>query len=189
MVICRSGTVTRALALVTAFVAASAVTAGGDARVVQPPTRAEVLAAAETILARARYATFITLDSSGHPQARIVDPFPPERDFVIWVATNARSRKVAQVEADPRVTLTYFDADGQGYVTLIGTARIVRDAAEKARRFKDEWEAFYEDRHRGDDYLLIRVVPARLEIVSEALGMRNDPETWRPVLLDLKAAP
>ncbi len=189
MVIGRSRTLTRALALAAALVVASALTASGGVRVVQPPTRAEVLAAAETVVARARYATFITLDASGHPQARIVDPFPPERDFVIWIATNARSRKVAQVEAEPRVTLTYFDAEGQGYVTLIGTAQVVRDAAEKARRWKDEWEAFYEDRHRGDDYLLIRVVPSRLEIVSEALGMRNDPETWRPVLLDLKPAP
>jgi general stress protein 26 len=186
MVIGRSRTVTRAIAVVTALLAVGTRAAEPDGRSVQPPTRAEILAAAETVIARARYATFITLDRSGHPQARIVDPFPPERDLAIWIATNARSRKVAQVEAEPRVTLTYFDVDGQGYVTLLGAAQIVRDAAEKARRWKDEWEAFYDDRNRGDDYLLIRVVPARLEIVSEALGMRNDPETWRPVLLDLK---
>lgn len=185
----RSRNVTRVLAVVTALLAVGTLAADGDRRFVQSPTRAEILAAAETIIARARYATFITLDGSGHPQARIVDPFPPERDLAIWIGTNARSRKVAQVEADARVTLSYFDAEGQGYVTLPGTAQVVRDAAEKARRWKDEWEAFYEDRNRGDDYLLIRVVPARLEIVSEALGMRNDPETWRPVLLDLGRTP
>ncbi len=56
----------------------------------------------------------------------------------------------------------------------------------KARRWKDEWVAFYKDRNRSDDYVLIRVVPTRLEIVAEALGMKPDPATWRPVILDLK---
>jgi general stress protein 26 len=136
-------------------------------------------------MADARYATFITLDDTGHPQARMVDPFEPEEDFTIWVATNARSRKVAQVEADPRVTLTWFDKDGESYVTLLGSAQTVRDPRERERRWKDEWETFYEDRHRGDDYLLIRVRPIRLEIVSERHGMTNDPVTWRPVVVDL----
>jgi general stress protein 26 len=71
-------------------------------------------------------------------------------------------------------------------VTVIGNATLVRDAAEKAKRWKDEWAAFYKDRNKGDDYVLIRITPTRLEVVSEALGMRNDPETWRPVVLELK---
>jgi general stress protein 26 len=151
------------------------------------PSRDDALAAARTVMADARYATFITLDGTGHPQARIVDPFEPEDDLTIWIATNARSRKVGQVEADPRVTLTWFDEDGQSYVTVLGVARAVRDPAEKAKRWKPEWEEFYQDRNKGDDYLLIRVTPQRLEVVSERLGMTNDPVTWRPVVVDLTA--
>lgn len=136
-------------------------------------------------MAAARYATLITLDNTGHPQSRIVDPFAPEEDLTVWVATNARSRKVAQIEADGRVTMTWFDAAGQGYVTILGTARAVGDPAEKARWWKPEWEKFYSDRNKGDDYLLIRVTPRRLEVVSEKLGMLNDPATWRPIVVDL----
>lgn len=170
-----------------AILAMTASTAGAFEahRRAQAPSRAEILAAAEAVMHGARYATFITLDEAGHPQARIVDPFAPEKDMAVWVATNARSRKVAQVEANPRATLIYFDAARESYVSLLGTAEIVRDPAERAARWKEEWAEFYDDRHRGDDYLLIKVTPARLEIVSEALGMRNDPETWRPVTLDL----
>lgn len=40
---------------------------------------------------------------------------------------------------------------------------------------------------RGDDYLLIRVTPRRLEVVSERHRMTNDPVTWRPVVVDLAA--
>jgi len=151
-----------------------------------PPTREQIVSAARTIIGNARYATFVTLDADGHPQARIVDPFEPEGDLAIWVATNARSRKVGQVAASSKATLLYFDPAGQNYVTVIGNATLVRDAAEKATRWKEEWAAFYKDRNKGDDYVLIRITPTRLEVVSEALGMRNDPETWRPVVLELK---
>jgi len=160
-----------------------------DAQVSPPPTREAIVQAARTVMTAARYATFVSLDSTGQPQARIVDPFAPEGDLTIWVATNARSRKVGQVGADPRVTLTYFDRAGERYVTVIGTARPVTDAQEKARHWKQEWAGFYKDTFRGDDYLLLRVTPSRIEIVAPALGMVNDAATWRPVILDLARLP
>lgn len=172
--------------LLLCLAALTAPSAAGQARPSPASTREQVVSAARTIIGKARYATFVTLDASGHPQARIVDPFEPEGDLAIWVATNPRSRKVGQVAASSKATLLYFDAASQSYVTVIGNATLVRDAAEKAKRWKEEWAAFYKDRNKGDDYVLIRVTPTRLEVVSEALGMRNDPETWRPVVLELK---
>jgi general stress protein 26 len=151
-----------------------------------PARRTAIVTAARTIVEKARYATLVTLDDAGQPQARIVDPFAPADDLTIWVATNALSRKVGQIAANPRVTLLYFDSAGSNYVTIIGAARLVRDPKEKAARWKEEWAAFYTDRHRGDDYVLIRVEPFRLEVSSPSLGMANDPMTWRPVILDLK---
>lgn len=150
-----------------------------------PPSRDAVLAAARTVIAQARYATLSTLDAAGQPHARVVDPFPPDDDFSVWIGTNAATRKLAHVAANPRVTLLYFDPPRQHYVTLAGTAAIVRDPAEKLRRFKPEWQPFYKNGAAGDDYVLIKVTPARLEMVAESLGMTNDPATWRPVTLDL----
>jgi general stress protein 26 len=151
-----------------------------------PDRRAAVVAAARTIIDTARYATLITLDGSGHPQARVVDPLAPDADLTIWIGTNPQSRKVGQIARDRRVTLLYFDRAGESYVTVIGSATAVGDPREKARRWKDEWTGFYKDGNRGDDFLLIRVEPSRLEVSSAALGMANDPTTWRPVILDLR---
>lgn len=144
-----------------------------------------VLAAAREVMDSARYATLVTLGPSGHPQARIVDPFPPEPDFTIYAATNARTRKAAELAADPRITLLYFDRVASSYVTVVGRAELVRDSASRARYWKEEWAAFYQDRNLGEDYLLIRVRPLRLEISSERHGIRNDAVTWRPVLVEL----
>lgn len=151
-----------------------------------PPSRDAILSAARTVIGQARYATLVTLDAGGQPQARIVDPFAPEDDFTIWIGTNAATRKLAQIAANPKATLLYFDQQRQHYVTVIGTAAIVRDLAEKARRFKPEWKAFYKNGSAGDDYVLVKIAVARLEVVAESLGMTNDPNTWRPVFLEMK---
>lgn len=152
-----------------------------------PPTgeeRARIIDAARELMRQAGLAGFITVGDDGHPQARVVDAFPPEADMTIWIATNPVTRKVAQVRRDPRVTLLYTDPGGTGYVTILGTAAVVDDSLEKARHWKEAWSPFYQDKNRGDDYVLIRVTPQRLQIVSYAHGLLNDPKTWRPVALE-----
>jgi general stress protein 26 len=41
--------------------------------------------------------------------------------------------------------LLYFNAAAAEYVTVLGTATLVTDSAEKARHWKEEWAAFYKD--------------------------------------------
>jgi len=138
---------------------------------------------AREIMEAAKYAALITLDDAGHPRARVMDPFPPEDDMSVWLATNPRSRKVEQIRTNDRVTLYYFDEVGLGYVTLMGTARLVDDTEEKARRWKPGWEVFYPD--RDSSYLLIEVRPDRMEVISVKHGLDGDPATWTPPGLEI----
>lgn len=148
-------------------------------------SREHLLAVARRVMTGARFATLVTMDSSGAPQARIMDPFPPDSQMVVWLGTNPRTRKVAQIRAEPRVALTYFDPASFAYVTLLGRAELVDDPAEKDRRFKPEWAALYPDRER--DYLLIRVDPERLELISARDGVSAvDSLTWRPPAVELR---
>lgn len=163
------------LLLLLSIVALPSLTLGQEQKTKQEH-RDRLIAAAREIMAAARYCALITLDSVGRPQARTMDPFPPGEDMVIWFGTNPRSRKVAEIRKNQRVTLYYFDAQGQGYVTISGTARLVDDPNEKARRWKDEWKSFYPDREKG--YLLIAVTPENLEAVSESKGITGHPNTW-----------
>lgn len=140
---------------------------------------------AREIIEAANYVALISLDAEGHPQARVMDPFSPEDDMTVWLATNPRSRKVEQITADNRVTLYYFDAAGLSTVTLMGTARLVDDSAEKTRRWKPGWEAFYPD--RDSSYLLIEVRPVRMEVVSVKYGLMGDPATWTPLGVAVRA--
>lgn len=144
----------------------------------KPLSQTELVAVAREIMATARYCALITFASTGHPSVRAMDPFAPDENMVVWLGTNSRSRKVAEIRRNPRVTLYYFDREGQGYVTISGIARLVHDPNEKARRWKDEWKAFYPD--RAKDYLLIVVTPETLEVISEKSKILGDPKTWTP---------
>jgi general stress protein 26 len=113
-----------------------------------------------------------------------VDPFAPDSSFVVWVATNALTRKVQEIKANPSVVLLWFDAGDPGYVSLSGQATLVSDSASKSQHWKEEWRGMYRDRNKGDDYLLIRIVPKHLEIVSHTEKMVSDTRTWKPVSID-----
>ncbi|HEV2829467.1 MAG TPA: pyridoxamine 5'-phosphate oxidase family protein [Pyrinomonadaceae bacterium] len=144
----------------------------------KPLSRDALIANAREIMSAARYGALITLDSSGLPQARTVDPFAPDEHMQIWIGTNPRSRKVAEIRRNRRVTLYYFDRDSEAYVSISGTARLVNAPKEKAKRWKEEWKDFYPD--RAKDYLLIVVTPEKLELVNVKKGIVGDPVTWKP---------
>ncbi len=143
-----------------------------------PPSRDDVLTAARAIMEEARFCGLVTLDAQGAPRVRTMDPFPPGDDMTVWLGTNRQSRKVAEIQGDGRVALYYAAPDESGYVSLLGRARLVDDESEKAARWKPEWEAFYPD--RAADYLLIEVVPERIEVVDYGRGLVGAPGTWEP---------
>ncbi len=138
----------------------------------------KLMNAAREIMASAGTCALITLDQQGRSRVRVMDPFLPESDFTVWFGTNPKSRKVDQIKKDPRVTLYYFDKSASGYVMIHGIAQIVNDPIEKEKRWKAEWEAFYPN--KPDGYLLIKVSPEWMEVISSAHSIVGDPLTWEP---------
>lgn len=143
-------------------------------------------AAARQIVASVPYPTFITTDANGHPQARTVQPMAPDSSWTVWLATNPRTRKVAEIARQPHVVLHYFDPVTKSYVALAGRARVVRDRATKDAHWNPQWSTFYPD--RDTSVVLIVVKAERLEIVSAKLGVEGDKATWRPPTLRVRPA-
>ncbi len=176
--------------MVSLFLAYFMVTSGiAQNSTYTPPDSARIIQVARQIMTKVRYAALITVDSACYPQARIVDAFAPDSEMVVWVATNPKTRKVVQIRQNPRVTLFYWDPQGVSYVTFIGLATFVTDPTEKQRHWKEDWANFYQDRWRGEDYLLIRIQPVRIEVVSYQFGILNDPIHWRPPAVEFPLPP
>ena len=171
--LCRGG-----YALLAALLTPVSGTLPAQQPVTATPSHDQLITAARKVMESARFCALVTVDEAGLPRARTMDPFLPDANMVVWLATNPRSRKVEQIRGNPHVLLYYSDPEGMGYVTLTGTARLVDDPREKARRWKEEWAGFYPDREH--DELLIEVTPDRLEVFSAAHGIEGNPETWAP---------
>lgn len=129
------------------------------------------LEAARTTMEASRYCFLVTLDEAGHPQARLMEPFPAEADMTVWMATSSTTRKVRQLRRDSRATLAYYDWEREGYVTLIGEARLVSDIEQRRRRWRPEWQDFFPAGPTGPDYVLIQFTPSRIEVMSLALDV------------------
>ncbi|PCE63077.1 pyridoxamine 5'-phosphate oxidase family protein [Sediminicola luteus] len=143
----------------------------------------EAMATALQHIDAAYYCTLVTVDETGMPRARVVEPFVPEGLFTVWMATNPNSRKVDQIKAHPQVTLHYFDRNNLSYVSLMGTAELVNDPKIKATKWKKGWERFYPDE---EDMLLIRFTTETLEMISPTKGYDGNAKNWAPFQLKLR---
>lgn len=144
----------------------------------------KLLKAAREIIAESSNCALITIDEKGNPRVRAMDPFPPADDFEIWFGTNKNSRKVGQIKLDPRVNLYYMENDNSSYVTISGKAELIDDPEIKNKYWKDQWNAFYGE--KKENYLLIKVTPAWLEVSSAKRGLNGDSVTWQPEKINFR---
>ena len=144
--------------------------------------RDSIIAAAREIMGMQTYCALVTVDSSGQPHARTMNPFPPERDMTVWIATNSRSRKAREILNDSRVCLYYADhQQASGYVAIAGKAVLVDDMNEKLKRKRGYWDQAFPD---WQYLVLIKVVPQKIEVINYARGMVNDPVSWSAPAVD-----
>jgi general stress protein 26 len=169
----------RLIKIFSLFILFNAATATSSAQ--QPgkndSTRKKFIAAATKIMVNAHYCTLITMDENGRPVGRILDAFDPDSNLVVWLGTTPRSRKVQQIKQNSDVTLFYFDVTTYTYVSIQGKAQLINDSLEKTRHWKEEWKPFYRD--IKEDYLLIKITPQLLELLSPENEFSGDKLTTR----------
>ena len=144
----------------------------------------KILTTSRKIIEDCYYGSLVTIDQKGQPRARVMEPFAPENDFTIWLATNPKSRKVNQIKNNPNATLHYFDKTQMSYVSLMGKAVLVNDSKIKSQKWKKGWGKFYKNKEEA--YLLIKFVPETIELISFPNGYNGDEDTWQPHQVKLR---
>ncbi len=148
------------------------------------PDRAKIIAAARELMVAQKYCALITVDQTGRPQVRTMNPFPPEEDMTVYMATNTRSRKVAEIRNDSRVCLYYADhSKATGYVALSGRAVLVDDMKEIQKRKRAYWDQSFESGLKN--LVLIKVVPEQLDVINYKQGVTADKVTWRSPSIEM----
>jgi general stress protein 26 len=75
----------------------------------------------------------------------------------IWFFTNASSHKVSEIEKLPKVNVSFSDPDNQRYVSVSGTAKIVRDRAKIDELWRPEFKIWFPKGKEDPEIALLRV--------------------------------
>lgn len=110
-----------------------------------------------------RFAMLTTVDTDGSLRSRPMATQEAEFDGELWFFTGASSPKVDEVGRDHRVNLSYAAPDDNTYVSISGTARLVRDKAKAKELWNPALKAWFPDGLDDPDLALLRVQVEKAE--------------------------
>lgn len=115
-------------------------------------------------------AMLTTIEDDGSLRSRPMGTQELEFDGELWFFTDADSAKVEEVRRDRRVNLSYAQPDKQRYVSLSGTADLVRDPAKMEQLWRAPLKLWFPDGLETPGIALLRVRVSHGEYWSAAGG-------------------
>lgn len=144
--------------------------------------RDTMLVAAHELIQETTYCGLVTIDYNGQPQVRTMNPFPVKVDMVIWFATSRSSRKVGEIKANPKVAVYFADHNtAKGYVNISGKAEVIDDKELLQKMKRDYWNGIP---NWQDIFVLIKIVPEKMEVINYKHGLNNNPQTFKAPSVD-----
>ena len=117
-----------------------------------------------------RVAMLTTLTSDGALRSRPMATVPMQDDGDVWLLTRAGAPKVGEVEEHHRVNLNYASGEDDRYVTLSGTASVVRDPQRVADLWKKRHRKWFPEGKNDPELAALRVQVERAEYWDDAEG-------------------
>lgn len=99
-----------------------------------------------------------TVDESGDLHSRPMSSngdIDPDGD--IWFFTGASSHKVSEIARLPKVNVSFADPDNQHYVSVTGTAQVVRDREKIEELWRPEFKMWFPEGKDDPEIALLRV--------------------------------
>jgi len=99
-----------------------------------------------------------TIDEQGDPHSRPMSSNGDiDLDGDLWFFTNASSHKVSEVEQSPKVNVSFADPENQRYVSVTGTAKLVRDQKKIEELWRPEFKMWFPEGKDDPNIALLRV--------------------------------
>ncbi len=102
-------------------------------------------------------AMMVTMDNEGHFRGRPMRAANKEFDGVLWFFATAGSHVTDEARDDGRVLLAYSDPSSQNYVSIAGTAEVVRDTAKQKALWSEAMRVWFPAGAEDPKIVLIRV--------------------------------
>jgi general stress protein 26 len=136
----------------------------------------QFLSAARDTIAEVPVCWLATRSLEGGTNARAVStsPGPPGSDeWTRRILVRGSSRKVAEIRAEPLVTLAFQHASGDRYVALIGRATIIEDVTEMRSLWPSELDKHFPPGFADANMSVVRVDVERIEV--HVRGLTPEP--------------
>jgi general stress protein 26 len=130
---------------------------------------------------------FLITAGSGGPHSRLVQHLCVEDDVTIWIGTSPRSRKVADIAVSALVCYSVEDRAEFAYLTVEASAAVSEDASQRRAKWNPGLAAFFPGGPEGDDFVLLRLSPVRIELMNFGQGVHPDPYGLVPAVIERSA--
>ncbi len=123
----------------------------------KPTTHEEAVAKVRDLIKGINTGMLTTISAEGHLHSRPMRTQETEFDGNVWFFTKAESGKTHDIEANPQVNVAYARNESQDYVSLAGTAELVRDRQKIEELWKPLYKAWFPEGLDDPDLALIKV--------------------------------
>ena len=101
----------------------------------------------------------LTTDTANGLESRPMSAYVDSAAGHIWFITRVDSEKVGEIADDAKVNLGFANSSTNKYVSVTGTARVVRDSAKQKELWNSFAEAWMPEGPGAPTTALIRVIP------------------------------
>jgi len=126
-------------------------------------TQSEQVAKITSLVKDTRIAMLTSITSEGHFHSRPMATMDVEFDGDVWFFTQKSAPKIAEIQANPEVNVSYSSPEKQNYVSLAGTAALVIDRALNEKYWNPAFVAWFPEGLDDPELALIKVEVASAE--------------------------
>ena len=119
-------------------------------------TRQESIKKLNDLIEDIDFAMLTTIDG-GHLRSRPMQTQTTEFDGDLWFFTSSNTHKTDEIEKDNRVNVSYAAPDSNTYVSVSGTAEIVKDREKIDEYWNDILKAWFPEGKDSPDLVLLKV--------------------------------
>ena len=98
-----------------------------------------------------------TMQDDGDHRSRPMQTQKLDADGCLWFLTSRSSHKTEELQKHPNVNVAYADAKAQSYVSVVGTASLVDDAAVKKELWSPIAKAWFPKGLEDPDLTVLKV--------------------------------
>ena len=105
---------------------------------------------------RSNLALFATNGPEGYPHIKTMIKMENEGIKVVWFSTNTSSKRITQIQQDPKVSVYFLDDDKWAGLMLVGEVEIKQDEDSRIRFWREGNEKYYPLGVNDPDYTVLK---------------------------------